>query len=387
MTETETESRDLFLWGPLGDPALIRVVAGRDIQGEQVVLGGFHLVTPADWPAGFWPVPVARPRAALQGLLLRAPAPEVRARLAFFAAATGLRAQEVTLAGAAGDRAAIWLPPPHESLLAETDPEATPWSPGGWAGRDAALVATAAGDIMRLFGLRDPEVIRARYGQILVRAASRLRAAWPAPATRRHFAREGDVDVVSWRQPYAHFFAVEEYDLRFRRFDGSMSPEVNRAVFISGDAVTVLPYDPLRDRVLLVEQFRAGPWGRGDPQPWQPEAVAGRIDPGETPEEAARREAVEEAGLALGRMELVGGYYPSPGAKSEYIWSYVALCDLPDGVAGVFGMEGEAEDIRGHLLGYDEFSAMLASGEIDNGPLLVTAFWLQRERQRLRAQA
>jgi nudix-type nucleoside diphosphatase (YffH/AdpP family) len=166
-----------------------------------------------------------------------------------------------------------------------------------------------------------------------------------------------------------------------------MSPVIRRDVFVSGDAVTVLPYDPLRDRVLLVEQFRAGPLGRGDPLPWQLEAIAGRIDPGETPEDCARREAVEEAGLVLGALEKVAEYYPSPGAMTEFIYSYVALCDLPDGVAGVFGDADEAEDIRGQLVPFDGLMAAVAGGEIANAPLILTAFWLQRERDRLRNEA
>lgn len=164
-----------------------------------------------------------------------------------------------------------------------------------------------------------------------------------------------------------------------------MSPAVTRAVFLSGDAVTVLPYDPVRDRVLVVEQFRAGPYGRGDANPWQLEAVAGRIDPGETPEQAARREAVEEAGLHLGALEDVARYYPSPGICAEFLYSYVALCDLPDGSAGVFGVAEEAEDIRGHLIGFDDLMGLVSSGEIGNAPLLLSILWLQRERARLRA--
>ena len=149
--------------------------------------------------------------------------------------------------------------------------------------------------------------------------------------------------------------------------------------------MTVLPYDPVRDRVLLVEQFRAGPYARGDANPWQLEAIAGRIDPGEGPEEAARREAVEEAGLQLGALLPVAAYYPTPGAKTEYLYSYVALCDLPDGSAGVFGVASEAEDIRGHLLAFDALMALVASGEASNAPLILTALWLQRERARLRS--
>ncbi|RYI25071.1 MAG: tellurite resistance ADP-ribose pyrophosphatase TrgB, partial [Acetobacteraceae bacterium] len=163
-----------------------------------------------------------------------------------------------------------------------------------------------------------------------------------------------------------------------------MSPWLTREVFVVGDAVTVLPYDPVRDRVLLIEQVRMGPIGRGDPFPWQLETIAGRIDPGEAPEAAARREAVEEAGLTLGALEKVAEYYPTPGAVAEYLYSYVALCDLPEGVAGVFGAEEEAEDIKGHLLSFDRLVEVMASGEIGNGPLLLTVLWLQQERARLR---
>jgi 8-oxo-dGTP pyrophosphatase MutT (NUDIX family) len=114
------------------------------------------------------------------------------------------------------------------------------------------------------------------------------------------------------------------------------------------------------------------------------EAIAGRVDPGETPQEAARREAVEEAGLALGELLEVASYYPSPGAKAEYLYSYVALTDLPDGTGGTFGLATEAEDIRSHLISFDQLMALVRSGEAANAPLILTALWLERERSRLR---
>lgn len=194
----------------------------------------------------------------------------------------------------------------------------------------------------------------------------------------------GEVDLTARRVAHAGFFALEVLELSHRRFDGGMSATVTREILVSGDAVTVLPYDPGRDRVLLVEQFRSGPYGRGDPRPWQLEAIAGRIDKGETPEDCARREAVEEAGLVLGPLEPVAAYYPTPAAMTEFIYSFVAICDLPDGVAGTFGLAGEAEDIRGHLVPFDALMTALASGEVTNAPLILTALWLQRERGRLR---
>ncbi len=239
-----------------------------------------------------------------------------------------------------------------------------------------------AGLVMAGFGSLPVAVVRARLMSLRVAAASRVRAAnAPAPGLRQG---TGEVAIDAVKPAHAGFFGLDVLTLRHRRFDGSISPQIRREIFVCGDAVTVLPYDPVRDRVLLIEQFRTGPLCRGDPLPWQLEAIAGRIDPGETPEDAARREAVEEAGLVLGRLEPVGEYYPSPGAMTEYIYSYVALCELPDGVAGVFGAVEEAEDIRGHLLSFDALMAAVAGGEISNAPLLLTALWLQRERSRLR---
>ena len=253
----------------------------------------------------------------------------------------------------------------------------------GAASQGTAFSADLIEDIAALHGLEPAEAVAARLGPMAVRAASRARV-MSAPTALRFGAGPKDVVVAERRQPYAKFFALEEYDVSWRRFDGGMSDSVTRAAFVSGDAVTVLPYDPRRDLVLVVEQFRAGPLARGDRQCWQIEAVAGRVDPGETPEAAARREAVEEAGLALSDLIEVARYYPSPGAVSEFIYSYVALVDLPDGVAGVFGMAEEAEDIRTHLLTFERLMTLVGSGEIENAPLILTALWLQRERGRLR---
>ena len=249
-------------------------------------------------------------------------------------------------------------------------------------GPDDAGACALAGAVMQAYGQLSPGQVRRRLGSLKVAAASRVRAAGAAERGLRQGT--GEVTVVSRKEAYAGFFGLEVLDLSHRRFDDRMSPTITREVFVSGDAVTVLPYDPVRDRVLVIEQFRTGPLGRGDPLPWQLEAIAGRIDPDETPEGAARREAVEEAGLVLGQLEPVAEYYTSPGAMTEYIYSYVALCDLPDGAAGVFGAEEEAEDIKGQLLGFDVLIAAVAAGEVANAPLILTALWLQRERGRLR---
>ena len=249
---------------------------------------------------------------------------------------------------------------------------------GGAGPEDLAL----AGLVMRASELMPAEQVARRLSSLRVEAASRLRAA--SASSRGLRVGSGEVEAGGIAPSHAGFFGLDVHRLRHRRFDGGLSPWLVREVFVVGDAVTVLPYDPLRDRVLLIEQMRMGPFGRGDPLPWQLEAIAGRIDPGETPEDAARREAMEEAGLELGALEKVAEYYPTPGAVTEYLYSYIGLCDLPDGVAGVFGAAEEAEDIKGHLLSFDRLVEIMASGEIGNAPLLLTILWSQRERARLR---
>jgi nudix-type nucleoside diphosphatase (YffH/AdpP family) len=319
---------------------------------------------------------IRSPGAAVIGAVVEGLSETDLARIDFYEAVFGRRRDRIALPFPEGEEAVFWR---GDASLG--GPE---WRINAWSEREGPLAVAVAGDVMALRGEVPPEEVARRYRLMDVRGASRLRATGGGTEVRRAAVPE-DVRVARRRQPYAHFFAVEEYDLRFRRFDGGESGEINRAAFISGDAVTVLPYDPWRDRVLLIEQFRAGPFARGDDQPWQLEAIAGRIDPGETAEETARREAREEAGLDLGELLAVASYYPSPGAKSEFLYSFCALTDLPDGCAGTFGLAEEAEDIRGHLVPFDRLMALVESGEAGNAPLILTALWLQRERPRLRA--
>jgi nudix-type nucleoside diphosphatase (YffH/AdpP family) len=195
------------------------------------------------------------------------------------------------------------------------------------------------------------------------------------------------VRLIKAQQRHSGFFNVEEVDLSFRRFDGSMSDPVNRTVFVGVDCAIVLPYDPVRDRVMVVEQFRAGAYLRGDPNPWTVEPIAGRIDPGEEPEAAARREAHEEAGIELHDLKCVSAAYPSPGTTTEHFYVYVGLCDLPDGIEGIGGEEDEAEDIRSHVMSWDDFDTALNAGKFRLLPLIVVGHWLARNRAALRGTA
>lgn len=373
----------LFLFGTLCHAPLLSAVAG----------GADRLLLPARAPG--WRAVVARgalhPLAGLtaggdavvDGLLFH-PDPDQRARIMAWAEGLGLCARPVAVVPGAG--AAIGEQVQALCLLPADAAQGTQdWSLALWVQSHAALAVDAAPELLALAAALPPEGLRRRLPTLAMRVASRLRArAAPAPATLRRQPAPGDLRTDALARPYTAFFAVEEADLRFRRFDGSLSPQVRRAGFVMADAVTVLPYDPVRDRVLVVEQFRYGPVVRGDLNPWSLEPVAGRIDPGELPEQTVRRETREEARLELGALHLVGRYYPSPGAVSEYIWSYIGIAALDAGAAGVGGLTAEAEDIRAHVIGFDRLMALVGSGEAENGPLLLSALWLAANRDRLR---
>ena len=369
---------NLFFYGTLCHAPLLRAVLGRDVDSMNAILPD-HAVSWVQDQA--FPMIVKAEGGAATGVLARGLSVDDLARLDFYTGSYSVEKRQMHVTTDAGRvMATVYFP--DSSVWAV----GRPWHIADWAKVWGDTVTSTAGDVMALFGQPAATTIAKRRSAMLARGAARVRAGLPGPSVLRRKMLASDVAVQARSYPYANFFSVEEYDLSFRRFDGTMSRTVNRATFISGDAVTVLPYDPVRDRVLLIEQFRAGPFARGDANPWQLEAIAGRIDPGETADDAARREAVEEAGLELGELLPVAGYYPTPGAKTEFLYSYVALCDLPDECAGVFGVAGEAEDIRGHLVSFDGLMALVASGEASNAPVVLTALWLQRERARLRGE-
>ena len=186
------------------------------------------------------------------------------------------------------------------------------------------------------------------------------------------------------RVVYKGFFSVEEHDLSYRKFNNQQSSILTRSALISSDAVIVLPYDPVNDRILLIEQFRAGPYVKGDENPWVLEPIAGLIDKGETPESAGIREAQEEAHLEIKRLELVARSYPSPGISTEFFHQYIGIVELLDSSNLIAGLSSENEDIRSHIFEYEQFFEMIESGKVKVGPLILLGLWLSKNRNRLR---
>jgi len=374
---------DLFFYGTLCHRPLLRLVlgAGRaDLSAIPARLAGYRAV----WAAGrSFPLILPAKGDAAEGLLARDLTEADLARLDFYEGGFGYRLTDVEVATEDGlAPARVYLPDPGL-----WQPGA-PWDLADWVARWGALTLRAAAEIMDHFGQVTADEIARRDPTIRMRAASWLRAQGPAPpqALRKGLGAQ-DVTETARRRRYTNYFALEERDVRFRQFDGSMSPTVERAAFVAADAVTVLPYDPVRDRVLVVEQFRAGPYMRGDRFPWTLEPIAGRIDAGETPDATAHREAWEESRLTFDRLIPIGSYYPTAGAVTEYLYSYIGLADLPDTAGGVAGEIAEAEDIRSHVLPFETLMEALDSGEADTAPLILSALWLAARRPALIAGA
>lgn len=179
---------------------------------------------------------------------------------------------------------------------------------------------------------------------------------------------------------YRGFFALNRYRLRFERYDGSWTTEIDREIFERGHAVAVLPYDPLRDRVVMLEQFRPGAL-EATGGPWMTEIVAGMIEADESIEAVAHREMQEEAGLTADRLYPITRYWVSPGGTTESIYLFLALVDS-DKATGFHGLEHEQEDIRVLTLPLDEALNRVDQGTICSAAPIIALQWLDRHKNR-----
>lgn len=370
--------QEVFVTGPLAWPPLLEIVSGGEMPGQTrpARLRGAGLDLGRDT---CFPPLVPWSEGAADGILVDVPERILFDRVEFFAAVLGLTPVPKHIEVNGESLAAI-------AFLGDTDSVAGPaWDEAGWSAGWGAIALGAAAEIMAYFGRKDAREVQAHLQMVLARAAARAAAANTPPATVRSATPASEVDEAAQELSHAGFFLTRTHSLRHPVFDGHVSPLLRREVFVATDAAIVLPYDPVRDRLLLVEQFRMGPYGRGDPLPFVLEPVAGRVDAGETPEATAHREAWEEAGLRLTGLEHMTSHYCSPGCSTEFYHCYLGLTDLPDMEKGRGGLETENEDIRTHVLSFDRAMGLIESGEANIGPLVLMLLWLQRERPRLRS--
>ena len=193
---------------------------------------------------------------------------------------------------------------------------------------------------------------------------------------------KNDVEIIARETLYSGFFSMELYRFRHRLFNGEMSGEIKREIFERGHAAVLLPFDPVRDEVVLVEQIRIAAYDVSE-SPWLLEMVAGMIEEGETVEDVARREALEEAGLVVGRTKPVLSYLASPGGTSERLSIMVGEVDATT-AEGIHGLADENEDIRVHVVSREQAYQWVEEGKIDNAASVIALQWLQLHYQTLR---
>jgi ADP-ribose pyrophosphatase len=194
------------------------------------------------------------------------------------------------------------------------------------------------------------------------------------------FGRD-DVRVHAQEQAFSGYFSVRRLSLSHRKFAGDWSTPLTREVFDRGDSVGVLLFDPRRDVLLMLEQFRPGAL-RDSGSPWMLELVAGVVEAGESDEAVARREAREEANLEITALRPIACFYPSAGACSEQVRLFVGRVDSPAS-GGIFGCEDEGEDIALHVMPRTQVLELLAAGQIVNGHTLIALQWLALHGERL----
>ncbi len=368
---------DLFFYGTLRHQPLLELVIGRPLT--QLTIAQAHLPDHAVYAVAgqVFPMIVSEKGSMAKGLLVQGFNQEDLNRLSYYEGGFVYdpSSQNVQLADGTTFKASVFFPEPG---LWTPD---GPWSQQDWVDRWAEVTLLAAQEELAYYGRVDATTISRYFSPIRTRAWARL----AARKRRTGDPRDTDKDVIvqGYKRAHLNYFGMDELEVRHRRYDGTMGPVLHRSGLMQGAAVIVLPYDPVRDTVLLVEQFRAPVFLIDDPEPWMWEPVAGMIDPGETPEQAAHREAMEEAQVTLNALEYAGGAYSSSGSSTEYLYLFVGLGDLTRTIDNG-GVASEGEDIRTQILPYDTFMQKVGNNEFKDLPLLSLAHWLARHRDRLR---
>lgn len=188
--------------------------------------------------------------------------------------------------------------------------------------------------------------------------------------------------IIDHEIVYNGFFRLETFQLQHTLFQGGWSEKITRELFMRGNCVAVLLYDPKRDEVVLIEQFRVGAVLNPD-RAWLLEIVAGAIEEGETAQEVAYRESMEEAGCEIEELMLINEFYTTPGGASERISLFCGKVDSSS-VGGVHGLDDEHEDILVTVEKFDAVYQMVEEGKIESGIPIIAIQWLYINREKLR---
>lgn len=193
-----------------------------------------------------------------------------------------------------------------------------------------------------------------------------------------------DVDILKRETRQKGFLEIQVLKLKCRLYQGGWSRPFQRELMLRAPGIGVLPYDPVRDQILMVEQFRIGCMEDILNGPWALELIAGIADAQEDVEEVAGREALEEAGVTISDLIPISEYYTSPGASSEKISVFCSLIDMGEVQEGIFGLPEENENIRSIILDRSAAETAVSEGRINNAMSIIAIQWLSLNLERLR---
>ena len=370
---------DIFVFGTLRSDTLREIVLGRDMSSDDIceaTIKDFQVYWAKEGP---FPVMIPEPNSEAHGLVLKnLREPDIE-RLNYYElgfdyvlATTSVE----THAGQIGVSAYFC----NRSDMATTKL----WSFDDWLSDHSEIQYLAAREFLDFFGTKFGDTAQVMYNSILKRAEVFVsESSTPSSALEIGPDLNTNIQIEDLKREYLGFFALNQVDLKYPFFDNSTSGVKSRTILMGSEASLILPYDPILDKVLLVEQFRIGPFCRGDKAPWVYEPVAGMIEFGEKPEDAAKREVFEEAGIQVTKLVKINSGYPNPGEATTYFYNYIGIVDLSDYSPGIYGVRDEGEDIRTHVCDFKEVFNWSISNKLRVLPLNTMVLWLALNKLKL----
>ena len=370
---------DIFVFGTLRSDTLREIVLGRDMSSDDIceaTIKDFQVYWAKEGP---FPVMIPEPNSEAYGLVLKnLSEPDVE-RLNYYElgfdyvlATTSVE----THAGQIGVSAYFC----NRSDMATSKL----WSYDDWLSDHSEIQYLAAREFLDFFGTKFGDTAQVMYNSILKRAEVFVsESSTPSSALEIGPDLNTNIQIEDLKREYLGFFALNQVDLKYPFFDNSTSGLKSRTILMGSEASLILPYDPILDKVLLVEQFRIGPFCRGDKAPWVYEPVAGMIEFGEKPEDAAKREVFEEAGIQVTNLVKINSGYPNPGEATTYFYNYIGIVDLSDYSPGIYGVRDEGEDIRTHVIDFKEVFNWSISNKLRVLPLNTMVLWLALNKLKL----